>query len=124
MHSSTRKLASKLLVSAAAVTLLVGASACGGDDDDAVSTQAPAATEAAAETTHAPDHTDAGGATDVAAFCDAEIAAEQAANMSDDIADAQPAFDALVAAAPADIEDSVQSVIDNAAAGPGDPAFD
>jgi hypothetical protein len=57
------------------------------------------------------------------AFCEAEVAAEAAAN-SEDPAVMGPAFEALVAAAPEDVRPAVDDVIANASAGPGDPAFD
>lgn len=57
------------------------------------------------------------------AFCAAELAAE-AASGSEDPAVIEPAFEAVVAAAPAEIAPAVEEVIANAESGPGDPAFD
>jgi hypothetical protein len=145
MHSKSRQLTKKLLVSAAAATLFVGVAACGDDDDDSADTAAPAAsdapvateavdhstmdmgsdTTAATDTTEATDSTDAGAApvADVDEFCQAELAAEAAANGEDPSA-AGPAFEALVAAAPADLKATVEDVIAHAQDGPGSPDFD
>jgi hypothetical protein len=115
-------------MSTAAAALLLGTAACGDDDDD----DAASETTAAAETTHPAEHTQAPATTaasteaataDVAAFCEAEVAAEAAA-ASEDPAVMGPAFEALVAAAPADLTATVEAVIANAEAGPGTPEFD
>jgi hypothetical protein len=133
MHN-TRQLTRKLLVSAAAATLLVGLAACGGDDDDdsSAGTAAPATTAAVDHSTMdmGTETTDATATTDDAAapvagvdeFCQAELAAEAAANQ--DPAAAGPAFEALVAAAPADLKATVEDVIAHAEEGPGSPDFD
>ena len=139
MHSKSRQLTKKLLVSAAAATLLVGLAACGGDDDDSSDGTAAAAVTAAPATSDEVDHStmdmgtdttagpdDTGSAAapagDVDEFCQAELAAEAAANQ--DPAAAGPAFDALVAASPADLKDTVEDVIAHAQDGPGSPEFD
>ncbi|MET0146312.1 MAG: hypothetical protein ABW328_16245 [Ilumatobacteraceae bacterium] len=133
MHSNSRQLIRKLLVPAAAATLLVGAAACGDDDDDSDSaaTEAPAGTDATAATD--PGTTDAGSATTTAggaapaaaveAFCDAELAVEQA-SASEDPSAIGPAMEALSAAAPAEIQDAVDTAIANAPTdGPPTEAF-
>lgn len=123
-----------------ALTFTLAAAACGSDDDgDSAATTAggaPATTAAAAATTTeaAPETTEsaggdtttgntAAGGDDVDAFCQAELEAEQAAQ-SEDPAEAGPAFEALVAAAPEDIRATVEDVLANVESGPGDPAFD
>lgn len=145
-HSLPRR----LLLTCAAAALTFGAAACGGDDDEggaadttaagaAVDTTAGAATdttEAMADTTEATDTTAAdgtapdgttdgtaagGAAIDV--FCQAELEAEAAAR-SEDPSQAGPAFEALVAAAPDEIRESVEAVIAAAEQGPGTPEFD
>ncbi|MET0325081.1 MAG: hypothetical protein ABW219_07665 [Ilumatobacteraceae bacterium] len=136
--NKSRQLTQKLLVSAAGATRLVGGAACGDDDDDSADTAAPAASDApvtteavdhstmdmGTDTTEATDSTDGGAApvADVEEFCQAELAAEAAA--SQDPATAGPAFEALVAAAPADLKATVEAVIANAEDGPGSPEFD
>ena len=74
-----------------------------------------------AEGTSAPP---AGGsaAPDIAAFCDAELAAE-AAMASEDPATLGPAFEALTAAAPEDISATVEDVITLAEGGTETPDF-
>ena len=143
MHSKSRQLTKKLLVSAAAATLFVGVAACGDDDDDSADTAAPAASDApVSHRGRRPQHdghghghhratdttgprTDGGAApvADVDEFCQAELAAEAAAN-GEDPAAAGPAFEALVAAAPADLKATVEDVIAHAEDGPGSPDFD
>ena len=125
MHSkhSTARVALALVAGA----LIFGFAACGGDDDDdegaaGDTTAAPATTGAATETSGATDSTAAGGGS-VEAFCQAELAAEAAAN-NEDPADDGPAFEALVGASPEEIRATVEEVIANAESGPGDPAFD
>ena len=62
------------------------------------------------------------------AFCEAEVAVEQASTAAVATGDAsavQPAMEALVAASPADLSSaSVEELVANAESGPGDPAFD
>ena len=59
---------------------------------------------------------------DVDEFCQAELAAEAAAS-GEDPAAAGPAFEALVAAAPADLKATVEDVIAHAEEGPGSPGL-
>ena len=116
MHIS---LPHRLVVAGAAATLCLGAAACGDDDNTAepattAADQAPATTVSAPATTAAPETTEAPGTTeapvDVTAFCEAEIAAETATS-SEDAEAIGPAFDALSAAAPADVKGTVDTVI-------------
>lgn len=96
---------------AAAAALAVTVAACGGDDDDADSTTTVA-------TSAAPTGSDASTApaADVDAFCQAEIAVE-AAVASEDPAVMAPAFEALSAAAPAEIKPSVDAAVTAASSG-------
>ncbi|CAN5680356.1 hypothetical protein BH18ACT2_BH18ACT2_24530 [soil metagenome] len=125
-----------------AVTCSFAAAACGSDDDESSATTAgttattaggaaptstvpETTTEVTAETTTAETTEttigeSAGG--DVDAFCQAEVAAEAAAQ-SEDLSEAGPAFEALDAA-PDEIKPTVEEVVANAESGPGDPAFD
>jgi hypothetical protein len=100
-----------LFVAMAATTLGLGAGA------------ASATTEPPTEPTGTASMDTEATASDAAQFCDAEVAAE-AAVASGDPATIGPALEALVAAAPEDIGATVEDVIANAEAGPGDPAFD
>ncbi len=107
-----------------AATLTFAAAACGSDDDS--SSDATATTAAATTTAAGATETTAGGsgaASDVAAFCEAELAAEQAVQSGDPAA-AGPALEALVAASPEEVRPAVEEVVANAESGPGDPAFD
>jgi hypothetical protein len=94
-----------LLVGVASATLAIGASA-------AVSATTEPPTDTAAAGTAAPP---AGGsaAADVSAFCEAEVAAEQAF-ASEDPAQIGPAVEALTAAAPEDAAPLVEAVLANA----------
>ena len=106
-----------------AATLTFAAAACGSDDDSSDSTTATSA--ASATTAAGATDTASGGsgaATGVAAFCEAELAAESA--VTSDPAAAGPLFEAMVAAAPDDLKETAQAVVDNAEAGPGSPEFD
>lgn len=123
----------RVAVVLSATALTFGAAACGSDDDggdDAASATTAAAaaptTAAAAPTTAATDGSaPAGGGegASVEAFCEAELAAEAAAQ-SEDPAAAEPAFEALIAAAPDDIRATAEAVIAAGDEGPGTPAFD
>jgi hypothetical protein len=102
------------VLAAASTALLFGAAACGDDDDDdAATTDAPAVT-----TADAPDTT-AATAADPAAFCDAFVAANEAVS-TEDPAVIGPAFEAAVAAAPAEIKPAVETVT---SVSDDDPAF-
>lgn len=104
--------------------------ACGDDDDAADATTATAVTSPiTAPSTPGRANAGPGGTTapaggdrgDAAAFCDNEIAAEQAF-LTEDPAVIGPAFEALQAAAPGELTDSVSTLL--AAAEEGGPEFD
>ena len=109
-----------LLIAAASATLAIGAAGAASATTEPPTDTAAMGTEAPADSAAPPA---AGSvAADVAAFCDAAVAAV-AAGQSEDPALMEPAFAALAAAAPEDIATSVDELI-NAQSGPGDPAFD
>ena len=110
-----------LLVAAAATTLgsvAVGTVSAATDTTEPTDT---ASIDTEAEGTSAPP---AGGSAtpEVAAFCEAELAAE-AAMASEDPATLGPAFEALAAAAPEDISATVEEVITLAEGGTETPDF-
>ncbi len=104
------------MTSTALFLAAAGMGACG-DDSDATSTTT---------TTSPPTSTTAGAeevsTADPAAFCEAELAAEAA--ISSEAPDADAKTDAMLEAAPAEIEDAVEAALANAESGAGDPAFD
>ncbi|MGI9031654.1 MAG: hypothetical protein ACR2HP_16990 [Ilumatobacteraceae bacterium] len=122
----------RMALALTALTFTLAAAACGSDDDgDSAATTAggaPATTASGApETTAAPETTEAaggetteggaettsggsGGATDVDAFCAAELDVE-AAILAEDPEAIGPAFEALSAAAPEDVKGSVDTAI-------------
>ena len=126
MHTTMPRRAALALTAA---TLTFAAAACGSDDDnDSADSTAVTTAAGATETTSAAGAAEttgsgSGASTDVDAFCEAELAAEQAVQ-SEDTSAAGPALEALVAAAPEEIKPTVEEVVANAGGGPGDPAFD
>jgi hypothetical protein len=109
------KLRTFVVAAAATTTLALGAAG-------AVSATTEPPADTATTGSEAPP---AGGSApgDAAAFCEAELAVE-AAFGSGDPAMIGPAVEALIAAAPEELASTVEALIANAEAGPGDPAFD
>jgi hypothetical protein len=110
------------------LALTCALAACGDDDDAGSDAEAAVTTTttgpaAVTSTTGAPaSGAPAGDAPrDVAAFCEAEIAAERAF-LSEDPTAIGPAFEALEAAAPADVADPVSRLLTSAEE--GGPEFD
>ena len=103
------------LVGIASATLAIGASTAASATTEPPGDTAPVGTAAP------PEGGSAAG--DVSAFCEAEVAVEQAF-MSEDPALIGPAVEALVGSAPEEIAPTVGELIANAESGPGTPAFD
>jgi hypothetical protein len=104
-----------LVFAAAATTFAVGAAG-------AVSATTEPPPDTASTGTEAAPPADGSAATDVSAFCEAEVAVETAFGTEDEAA-IGPAVENLMATAPEDIRPTVEQVLASAEAGPADPAF-
>lgn len=122
-HTRTRTSARRLGITISVAALAVIGASCGDDDDESTDAAAAASppTTHASSIPHAP--TTAASVNHVEDFCQAALVAERAA-ATGDTAMIPPAFEAVAAAAPAEIEPAVDTVIDRAQAGAQDsPEF-
>ncbi len=119
--TTNRRTRRSILVAIAAIALF--GTSCGDDDADEATAAVSQPTNVDTPSTAAAPEPTPGGDAQNGDFCQAALAAERAA-ATEDTAAIEPAFDAVAAAAPADIKPAVNTVIAEAMAGDEDsPEF-